>query len=70
MDINKIHERLLGHFGGAVILEVTPAQEMVRDPFITVEGGRIDKVCLFCRVESDLAFDFCQSITGMARAAA
>jgi NADH-quinone oxidoreductase subunit C len=65
MNIEKIHERLLGHFGEGVILGLTPAEEMIRDPFITVDPRRIDKVCLFCRVEPDLAFDFCQSITGM-----
>jgi len=65
MNIDKIHERLLDHFGGDVVLSLTAAEEGICDPFITVAGGRIDRVCLFCRVEADLAFDFCQSITGM-----
>ena len=65
MNIDKIHQKLLGHFGDAVILELTPAEELVRDPFITVAAARVDKVCLYCKVEADLAFDFCQSITGM-----
>jgi NADH-quinone oxidoreductase subunit C len=65
MNIEKTHERLLAHFGEGAILGLTPAEEMIRDPFITVAAGRIDKVCLYCRVEADLAYDFCQSITGM-----
>jgi len=65
MDIEKIHQKLQAHFGEAVILGLTAAEEGIRDPFITVAGSRIDKVCLFCRVEPDLALDFCQSITGM-----
>ena len=64
MNIEKIHERLLQHFGSDIVLDLTSAQEGIRDPFITVAGPRIDKVCLFCRVEPDLALDFCQSITG------
>ena len=65
MEINKIHDKLLGHFGDEVILGVTEADDAVRDPFITVAGPRIDKVCLYTRVEPVLAFDFCQSITGL-----
>lgn len=65
MDTNDIYQRLLGHFGAQVILGLTPAEEGVRDPFITVAPGKVDKVCLFGRVEQDLAFDFCQSITGV-----
>lgn len=65
MDIDDIHRKLLDHFGAEVILELTPTTEEIRDPFITVTAGKVDKVCLFCKVESDLAFDFCQSITGM-----
>ncbi len=64
MDIQAIYEKLLGHFGAEVILGLTPAEEGVRDPFITV-GSKVDKVGLFCRVEEDLSVDFCQSITVM-----
>jgi len=65
MDTADIHGKLLGHFGSEVILSLTPAEEGIRDPFITVAPSRLDKVCLFLRVEGDLQFDFCQSITGM-----
>jgi len=65
LSTEKIHAKLLSHFGPEVILGLTAAEEGIRDPFITVAGARVDKVCLFCRNESDLRFDFCQSITGM-----
>ena len=65
MDTTAIHAKLLDHFGDEVIVGLTEAEEMLRDPFITVAGARIDKVCLYCRVEPKLAFDFCQSITGL-----
>ena len=65
MEINKIHEKLKGHFGETVVTSVTEADKEIRDPFITVLGSRVDKVCLFCKVDPDLDFDFCQSITGM-----
>ena len=65
MDVNALHERLLAHFGPEIVLGLTPAAGGIRDAFITVAGHRIDKVCLLCRVESDLRFDFCQSITGL-----
>lgn len=65
MEINKIHDKLLKHFGDEVVLELVVADDTVRDPFIKVAGPRIDKVCLYARVEPVLAFDFCQSITGM-----
>ena len=65
METKAIYDKLLGHFGDEVILGLTEADDTVRDPFITVAGPRIDKVCLYCRVEQKLAFDFCQSITGL-----
>ena len=65
MEINKIYQKLTKHFGSDVILGLTEAEEGVCDLFILVEGRRIDKVCLYCRSEAVLAFDFCQSITGM-----
>jgi NADH-quinone oxidoreductase subunit C len=65
MDTTAIHAKLLDHFGDEVILGLTEAEEMLRDPFITVAGAKIDKVCLYCKVEPKLGFDFCQSITGL-----
>ena len=65
MEITKIHEILKGHFGEVKILSLTEADEQVRDPFITVLGAKLDKICLYCRVEPKLDFDFCQSITGL-----
>ena len=65
MEINKIHEKLKGHFGEAVILSVTEADDEVKDPFITVLGSKVDRICMFCKAEAVLEFDFCQSITGM-----
>ena len=65
MDPTAIYQELLNHFGNEVILGLTEAQELIRDPFITVAGPKIDKVCLYCRVEPDLQMNFCQSITGM-----
>ena len=65
MEFNKIHQRLMEHFGEDVIQGMTEAGDEVKDPFVTVRGDRVDKVCLFCRTEAELDFDFCQSITGM-----
>ena len=65
MDVKATHDKLLDHFGPEVVLGVTEAAEGVRDPSIAVHGTRIDKVCLYCRVEADLGFDFCQSITAV-----
>ncbi len=65
MEINKIHEKLKGHFGETVILSLTEAGDEVKDPFIEVLGSQLDKVCYYCRGEAELDFDFCQSITGM-----
>jgi len=65
MDTKAIHKKLLDHFGLEVILGLTEAAEALRDPYVSVTGARIDKVCLYCRVEPKLEFDFCQSITGM-----
>jgi NADH-quinone oxidoreductase subunit C len=65
LDINDIYQKLLRHFGAEVILALTPAAEGIRDPFIVVKASRVDKVGLYCRVESDLRFDFCQSLTAL-----
>jgi NADH-quinone oxidoreductase subunit C len=65
MDAAAIFEKLRAHFGEEVILGFTPAAEGVKDPFVTVAGRRIDKVCLYGRVEPDLRFDFCVSISGV-----
>jgi NADH-quinone oxidoreductase subunit C len=65
MDITQMHQKLVDHFGPEVILDLTEAAEGIKDPFITVEGARIHRICLYCRVEAELGFDFCQSITGM-----
>jgi len=65
MDINKIYDKLLGHFGEGIILGLTEAEDAVRDPFITVRGDEIDRVGMYCKVEPVLACDFLQSITGM-----
>lgn len=65
METSEIYARLQQHFGSGVILGHTPAGEGIKDPFVTVVASRIDKVCLFCRVEADLAFDFFQTITGL-----
>ena len=65
MDVAAIHEKLLAHFGPETILGLTAAAGGIRDPFITVAAPRIDKVALFCRVEGELAFDFCQSLTAL-----
>ena len=63
MDSNEIFEKLLDHFGSDQILGQTEAAEGIRDPFITVAPKRIDKICLYLRVEPGLEFDFCQSLT-------
>lgn len=65
MDITEIHQALVSHFGDEVIRGLTAVEEGIRDPFLTVAGDEIDRVGLFCRVEPGLAFDFCQSITGL-----
>ena len=65
MEMTGIHGKLLAHFGPEVILGLTAAEGGVRDPFITVAGKRIDRVCLLLRGEPDLAFDFIQSITAI-----
>lgn len=65
MDAAAIHEKLLGHFGAETILSLTAAAGGIKDPFLTVAAPRIDKVALFCRVEPELAFDFCQSLTAL-----
>ena len=65
MDITKIYHKLLDHFGDAIILGLTEADDAVKDPFITVRGDKVDRVGMFCKVEADLACDFLQSITGV-----
>ena len=65
MEVDKIHEKLSGHFGPDVVLGLTEADKELRDPFITVSGHKLDVVCMYCRVEPALDFDFCQSLTGM-----
>ncbi len=65
MQTSEIFQKLLNHFGKDVILELTEANEEVRDPFITVLAKKIDKISLYCRVETDFYFDHCQSITGV-----
>ena len=65
MDITKIYQKLLGHFGDSIILGLTEADKGVKDPFITVRGDKVHRVGLYCKVEAVLACDFLQSITGM-----
>ncbi len=69
METAKIHERLLNHFGPEIVLgltaEVSDPKAGRTDPYITVRADRIDKVCLLCKVEKGLQFDFLQSITGL-----
>jgi NADH-quinone oxidoreductase subunit C len=65
LDAKAIYEKLLKHFGPETVLAFTEAKDGVRDPFVEVIPGRVDKVCLFLRTEPDLAFDFCQSLTAL-----
>jgi NADH-quinone oxidoreductase subunit C len=65
VDVAAIHEKLLRHFGPETVLGLTPAEGGVRDPFLTIAAPRIDKVALYCRVEAELAFDFCQCLTAL-----
>ncbi len=65
MEIKAIYDMLLAHFGEDVILGHTEAEEGIRDPFITARGDEIHRVCLYCKVEPKLAFDFLQSICGL-----
>jgi NADH-quinone oxidoreductase subunit C len=65
LETKAIHEKLVQHFDPATILALTEAKDGVRDPFVEVLGGKLDEVCLFLRTDRDLAFDFCQSLTGL-----
>jgi len=65
VEVTKIHEKLKAHFGEAVILSLAEVDDEVKDPFITVAGAKVDRVCMYCKAEAVLDFDFCQSITGM-----
>jgi len=65
LEFKAIYEKLLGHFGDQAILGFTEVSDEVRDPFVTVAPGKIPRVGLFCKVDGDLALDFCQSITAL-----
>jgi len=69
VEVQKIHEKLLAHFGDKIILgfseEASDPKKGFSDPFITVLGSAVDRVGIFCKTEKGLDFDFCQSITGM-----
>lgn len=65
MDAAAIHQRLLQHFGAEIVLGLAPAAEGMRDPFLTVAAARVSKVCLLCKLEPDLRFDFLQSLTAL-----
>ena len=65
METKDIYEKLKRHFGSEVIFSLQEANEGIRDPFLCVLGEQISRIGLFCRIEPDLAFDFCQSITGI-----
>ena len=65
LDASAIHERLLKHFGPEVVMAFNGVAEGIRDPFLTVAASQIDKVCLFCRLEPELGFDFLTSLTAL-----
>jgi NADH-quinone oxidoreductase subunit C len=65
MDHQAIYDRLVGQLGAEVVLGNTAATDGIRDPFVTVAGGKIDQLCRFCRDDEVLRLDFCQSITAV-----
>jgi NADH-quinone oxidoreductase subunit C len=65
LETAAIHQNLLDRFGPEIILNLQPAVEGIRDPFIGVRSDALVAVSQYCHENSELKFDFCQSITGM-----
>lgn len=65
METKAIYDKLLAHFGDGIILGLTEADAEIKDPFITVLGDQVDRVCRYCKVEEKLDCDFLQDICGV-----
>ena len=61
MDIQGIHQRLVGRFGAVI----AGSDFTAIDPWIEVAADRLADVCLFLRDEPDLRFEMLHCITGV-----